>query len=262
MASSPLSTRPLRPFGTSAEDLAIDFHRLRRPDLVTALLHRCGRTDDGRQVDEAALRRMPIGARIEALVALAACTMPGPFEWRVRCDRSGCEEDCNFELSADQILSFGDALRDDETVTTSLDGRAAVLRRPTADDQSRWSTPSGDIEIAAMMRSMLVSPSLDDLQAAGTSLDAIARDIDAAMDRFDPLLGFHLTVVCPRCGNGVEAHPDLAGAALDRLARAQRARIEDVHRLASCYHWGEREILDMPSWRRERYLEIIDAELA
>jgi hypothetical protein len=35
--------------------------------------------------------------------------------------------------------------------------------------------------------------------------------------------------------------------------------IGDVHRLASHYHWSESEIIRLPQWRRESYLEMIEA---
>lgn len=43
------------------------------------------------------------------------------------------------------------------------------------------------------------------------------------------------------------------------MLRARRV-LHDVHRLACVYHWGEREILEMPIERRLAYLRIISME--
>lgn len=43
--------------------------------------------------------------------------------------------------------------------------------------------------------------------------------------------------------------------------RQRRHRLlQDVHRLASRYHWSEAELFSLPLPRREAYLGLIDAE--
>jgi hypothetical protein len=56
----------------------------------------------------------------------------------------------------------------------------------------------------------------------------------------------------------VQAEVDLEALALVRLRAVQRKLVDAVHRLALAYHWTETEILALPSWRRERYLALID----
>ncbi|MBL8741651.1 MAG: hypothetical protein JNK04_11175 [Myxococcales bacterium] len=38
--------------------------------------------------------------------------------------------------------------------------------------------------------------------------------------------------------------------------------LQDVHRIASRYHWAERDILALSWARRRRYLNLIDSESA
>ena len=40
-----------------------------------------------------------------------------------------------------------------------------------------------------------------------------------------------------------------------------QALCEEVHYLAFHYHWGEREILEMPGAKRRRYLSILAEKL-
>jgi len=82
--------------------------------------------------------------------------------------------------------------------------------------------------------------------------------IDEAMEEHDPLVGFHLEVNCPECGRATTHAPDLVAAALERLWLAQLDLIEQVHRLASHYHWTEEEISRIPRWRRQAYLARLD----
>jgi hypothetical protein len=248
----------LRPFGTAAEDLAADFHMARRPELITELLLLCASTADDQAIDQEFLLDMPVSLRISALITLAAITGQSPFSWQVRCRAADCGEQNEFDLTAAQIMSLAQEHIERETLSTAIEGVPAELRRPTGRDQKRWlAQPDADLS-KAMVRSVLVRPPLDDLLSEGLSLDAIALHIDQTMDSFDLLLSLQLSVLCPQCGVSTEVSPDLAEAALERLSRAQRTAIADVHRLASRYHWSESEIIRLPQWRRQSYLELIE----
>ncbi len=68
-----------------------------------------------------------------------------------------------------------------------------------------------------------------------------------------------LEVHCPECGEvfGFPFHPP--GFFIRRLRASLPLLYEDVHTLASHYHWSEAEILSLPREKRLMYLEIIAA---
>ena len=156
-------------------------------------------------------------------------------------------------------MALGNKERSRRTVNAIIGGLEVTLRRPTARDQQEW-LASPRVEPEHMLRALLVAPRLEEMLAAGVDLETLAVAVDEIMDHFDPLVGFHLGVVCPFCGCSNNVSPDLTGLALERLARAQDAAIEDVHALASRYHWSETQVLQLPEWRRRRYLELIREE--
>ena len=250
----------MRPFGSSAEDLSVVFQLARRPQIITRLLSLCCDASDG-PVDEHLWLDMPIGMRIKALLSLAALNDAGPFVWRTRCESASCAEgDGNeFELAIDQILSVAGDECELETRSISIAGIQTLVRRPTGLDQTHW-LKQPEVGAEPMLRAILVQPTLNELLGAGLTVDTIAAAIDEAMDSFDPILCFRVNVVCPRCGTAKDVWPDLAGAALERLAGAQRKAIESVHRLALRYHWTEGEILGLPEWRRRMYLDLLESE--
>lgn len=250
--------RSMRPFGACAEDLAIEFDAARRPDLITELLENCCRADGDDRADRSILLRMPVGMRIEALLALASLTDNAALSWQTRCQT--CGQEIEFDLSLEEIAALGEERRALATCETEIGGRRVTLRRPTGADQIEWATSSEGERPGAMLRSIVTAPSLDALLANGASLEALETAVDAAMDTFDPLVGFHLHVTCPDCGSAADVSPDLAALALDRLSRAQQMLISEVHLLASRYHWSEKDVLELPHWRRERYIELIEDE--
>jgi hypothetical protein len=252
--------RDMRPFGGAVEDLSVVFRLARRPEIITRLLSLCCRAADG-PVDDRLWLDIPIGMRIEALLALATLSDAGPFAWRTRCESPSCAEgdDNAFELGIDQILSVATNERGLETLTIAIGEVQALVRRPTGLDQTEW-LQRDEAGAEPMLRAILVRPTLDELQARGLTVDAIDAAVDEAMDSFDPILSFRVKVVCPRCGAAKDMWPDLAGAALERLAGAQRKAIESVHRLALRYHWTESEIFVLPEWRRQTYLSLLESE--
>jgi hypothetical protein len=248
----------LRPFGSDLGDLAVEFAGVERPWLVTSLLARCSQTRGGSAPPERTIWELPVSTRIEALVALAVGNSARPLEWRVRCRYADCQADGELELAPAEIAALTSEANSDKLVPVTIGSRTAWLRRLTGGDQRQWLDTGAD-EVEPMAASLLVEPSLEDLRADGIALDEIGASIDRAMEEHDPLVGFRVDVGCAQCGRSTAHIPDLAASALERLWRAQFDLIEQVHRLASHYHWTEEEIAKIPAWRRHAYLACIDA---
>ncbi len=129
---------------------------------------------------------------------------------------------------------------------------------PTGADQARL---AGLEEEAAIRR--LVADCL--LEAdSGFTVEALAASltppelaaIDAALEEASPEVASEIEADCPECGTRqrVPVAADLGlGFGIDGL-------LGEVHRLALAYHWQEGEILDLPRWRRQHYLALIDRE--
>ena len=247
----------VRPFGAAPEHLAIDFHLARRPELVTDLLALCCFASDGAPADYDVLLDLPVGIRICALIVLAAASDPNAMSWQVHCSSDGCAQQNEFELNTAQLVALAQERLEEQTILVPIGTIMASLKRPTGRDQLQWLEADEDMS-EAMLRAVVVEPRLDELRATGMTSETIAIAVDAAMDSFDPLLSFHVRVRCPGCGAVADVAPDLAAAAIERLSRAQHAAIGDVHRLASRYHWSEIEILNLPQWRRQSYLDLIE----
>jgi len=247
----------LKRFGSDMQDLAVEFAGVARPRLVTSLLARCSETRSGGQPPENAIWDLPLGMRIEAVFALATGDSPLPLAWRVRCGNHGCGAEGELELRPAEIAVLAAEAYLEKLVPVRIGARTAWLRRLTGTDQRHW-LESGAEQTAPDAASLLVDPTMDDLRAAGIAMDEIGDAIDRAMEQYDPLVGFHLEVSCAECGRPTSQAPDLMAAALERLWVAQFDLIEQVHRLASHYHWTEDEVAQVPFWRRQAYLARIE----
>jgi hypothetical protein len=242
----------LRPFGYELRDLSVDFSSAERPWLITRVLSGCTQTSDGRTVPEETIWELPVSTRIAAVVALAGAVSARPLEWRVRCCYTYCGSDGSLELEPAEILAFAAEKSRQPIEPLRIGSHALRLRRPTGSDQQRWLEAGVGLETLAA--DLVVEP------APKLTLDEITRAIDRVMEEYDPLVYFRVEVGCAQCGRSTEHTLDLTAAALERLWEVQLDLVDQVHRLASHYHWTEEEIDRVPHWRRQAYLDRIGGE--
>lgn len=257
----------LRPFGTDERDLAVDFDATPRPVLVTQILELCAeRRDDG---DAGGGEESPggdffweltVGERTGALLALAD-EGAGVYV-ALRCPAEGCGQELELEISLEELGGLQRRHADAERAPVRFGDATLHLRRPRGRDQLAWLRRDfADAREAG--REMLTTLAAEG-ERAGELFDAsggeLARAVGEAMEEFDPLVNFSLRVRCHFCGAEAAHALDLEEYALSRLRRAQRLLLASVHRLASRYHWDERQIFAVPHWRRAHYLSLITGE--
>jgi hypothetical protein len=91
---------------------------------------------------------------------------------------------------------------------------------------------------------------------------AVARQVSEAMAALAPSVGGSVTLECPACGSSHELRFDPVSYALTELRDAAAGLYEEVHLLASAFHWTEDAILALPRRRRIRYAELVRRDKA
>jgi hypothetical protein len=89
---------------------------------------------------------------------------------------------------------------------------------------------------------------------------AVLNRIERAIARLDPLVSREISGDCPECGGPVRMYFDVQSFVLEELRQQAALVFDDVHLLASQYHWSEERILALPRARRRRYVERIREE--
>jgi hypothetical protein len=244
----------MRRFGIFESDLAVDFAGGNIPALVTRILEQCT-VDPEDSLPAGFFRGLSVGKRLECLLALSAGEQRSSFNFPFRC--SGCGQEIEMELTLDEIAEMQQEADRIETVEVGIGGRSLLFRKPSGADQEKWAGMvfRDEKEAAwAMIGTLAASPEIAE------SLDAEELGlIDEAMDEADPLVNFLCRVGCAECGAENEFLVDLLDVALGTLGRLQQQLIVMVHKLASHYHWSEKEIFEVPHWRRKEYLGLIAA---
>lgn len=251
-----MGTSSWREFGR-AEDLDVDFHTSRAA-VVSTVLALCQANSLTPADERQALAwQLTLGGRIGALATIVAATFAETHaEVVVRCPADDCQEPFEFALPLDGVRDLAEAAQRQPRIEVTLDEHPPVLvRRPTGEDVRRWQAgryASIDAAELALLES-LVENVHEPL--SGRDIEAI----DSAMEDADPLPSLSISTDCPACGATNDFPVDLEGLFMARLARRQREVLVDVHRLASRYGWNEAEVLVIPPWRRQAYLELTTA---
>lgn len=221
---------------------------------ASALLAGCVARLGGEEVGLSDVRALVVGDREALLLQLRAAA----FGERVACvlDCRGCGERMDLELAVSDLLVKGYADAPSEH-SLAVDGGSAVrFRLPTGADLEA-AAEAVDVEAGG---ALLVSRCVvGDVDAA--SLSDAARDaLEDELARLDPQAELRIAVVCPTCGDPVDATLDAGALVLDELAGSADGLFREVHALARHYHWSEREILGLELPRRRRYLELLVAD--
>jgi hypothetical protein len=248
------ATMRLRRFGTELPDLAVDFASPSLPDVTTDVLTCLMQDDRGGAITREEIWRLPVSTRNAFLLAGANQVNPRPFSFTLHCTEPTCQQPTELELELGEILAFWQPNASDPLRVT-VDGRTFRLRRPTGIDQLAWQRiPVADIAQArlAILASLLLEPLEADLSPR------LVDTLDTALSEMDPLTSFSLQAVCPFCGTTDTYEISLAMCALRILRSVQLNLIEEIHVLATSYGWTETESLTVPTWRREKYLALIE----
>jgi hypothetical protein len=251
----------LRPFGVAEGDLQINFNQSPRARLVTELLQHCTAGVDGTPAADFFLD-LTVGKRIECLLKLAASGNRTGFEFKLKCADTACARELELDLTLDEIASLQRVADEAERITVELEQERLTLRKPLGRDQLSWlgATYADEDEAARAMIRTLASEDAESSVAAAAPREIGSEwleVINQAMDDFDPLVNFNFSAECGECGDLSTRFLDLEELALSELRRAQSNLLATVHKLATRYHWSEREIFAVPHWRRVHYLALI-----
>lgn len=233
-----------------ADDVFLAELSTRDEAAATAFLSRVARHTDGSIVD---WRTLPVADVDVALLDLRRLLVGDFVRTAVRCVSPPCGAlfDISFRIS--DYLRYHQPRRAraapaDEPGWFRLQRSEVFFRLPTAGDLIALANDP-DIEGALALRCIRPKPTR-----------AQRRRVETAMQALAPSLYDSVDCDCHECGRAVPLVFNPSAYVLGELRRRATHVYDDVHLLASRYHWSERDILALPQRRRERYAERAHAD--
>jgi hypothetical protein len=223
------------------------------PERVTAALAATLQHAGGREPLPEIVSGLCVADRQYLMRQLAARLGKGRGWLAVRCKRCGELFDFALDHAALPAKEAG-AGYPFAQVETSLG--TCRFRVPTGADQEAIAGIENEAgALRTLVSRCVVEPAAPDGADGPRFTAADLERIDAALEKVAPEVALAVQAVCPACGAGhaveVDPYVALAAAPADAL-------FQEIHTLASAYHWSEAGILSLPAHRRRRYLELID----
>lgn len=86
----------------------------------------------------------------------------------------------------------------------------------------------------------------------------VAEAVIKCMEQRDPQADVQLSISCPACGHQWEVTFDIVSFFWNEITAWAYRMFREVHVIALAYGWKETDILNMNSYRRQYYLEMIE----
>ncbi|MES9852176.1 MAG: hypothetical protein ABW170_10125 [Candidatus Thiodiazotropha sp. L084R] len=231
-----------RPYGETLEDLEVDLQGT-APFVTTDILCGCLCTDD-KPLTRDEVWSWTVNRRLQGLLAVTLATRGELLILTAHCQQQACSQPMDLPLRIRDFLQSDDPLQVD---VQSEGDQAVEIRLPTGNDQRAW-LQEGHFSPDQMLERLIREP-------LNTTLSAEwFENIEAALMVADPLTILEIETLCPECGATNHLPVDLEHECLNSLAAEQPRLFDEIHQLASAYHWSEAEILAIPVERRRHYL--------
>ena len=192
-----------------------------------------------------------LGMRNRRLVEMHQRLFAADMEAVMTC--AACDSVIEFVAPTAQIL----AIPPPETLeaTVIVKGRPQRYRLPVMRDLE---AVAAECDPADAARRLLERCRCDG--EGGEEPDAATVEfISGAFESLDAAAVLTMDCVCSECGAQQSGRFEVASFLVRDVERAVNALVRDVDQLARAYGWSERAILELPSRRRRRYVEMITA---
>jgi len=248
--------RPL-PVHDQIEFLDWDRRLVSPAQKVTSILAECG------DLSEPDAARLSVGEREALLLRLRRLMFGERMSCILECPCADCREKMDLDLTVgDLLLPSSDSAR--RIHETSFGGWVVRFRLPQGSDQEAVASLALTDEAEAvqtLLNRCIVSAERDGERLSEIPA-GIAERLSEAMAELDPQAEILLDTRCPACGASFRTIFDTASFFFAEVAEHARALLEEVHLLASHYHWSEAAILAIPERRRRFYLALTETARA
>jgi len=242
-----------RPLTGRIELALIELNKERdRSSYVTAVLNSVVESIGNQPISSERASNLCIADRQYLMLRLAAL-LNGEQMWlKAYCGHCEAPFDIDVQRSDLPVKKAGEGY---PNVTVRVNGSVIIARVLTGADQQAIGEQKEEQAMQQLLQRSICtvdgkSPSIEFIKKL-TESDIEA--IDEALDDISPAVCNQLLVTCPNCRQEqyVELdHYDLANI-------NEYYFYDEVHTLASHYHWSEAAILDLPQCRRRLYLDKI-----
>lgn len=208
----------------------------------------------GMAASEELVRSLSSGDRLYLILQLEALIDQSPQWMTSSCQ--ACDELVQFQVNP-ATMPVKPAGKRFPQINISLSIGDVTLRVPSGDDEEILANlvQSENDALDILLARLLSSPAqrLDVSELTAEDIDLI----DKRLDEMSPQPGASVSIECPYCAHRQQIPIDNYAW----ITRKTQRLDEEIHTMATHYHWSEKEILSLSRNRRQRYLQLIERNL-
>jgi hypothetical protein len=216
-------------------------------DKVTAMLSCALATLTGREPDTLLVATLVVGDRQFLMRQLSALLDDSPRWLTASCIACDTLFDLSYRPSTLPVKRAGEGF---PAISVQIGDQCYRLRLPTGADQAGLDRGKSPDEQQRELLARLLQPAPD----VSTLSRQDIEKLDLALEAMAPEVALQVLTACPHC----QAENTIGLDPYQNLDCSADALLSEVHRLASTYHWSQRDILELPRRRRHHYLQLID----
>jgi len=210
------------------------------------------------------VRSLTIGDREALLLHLRRLTFGDSLDCVVNCPDPTCGEKMDLELRVSDLLlppyAYSQEMHEG-TVMQNGSAYRVIFRLPRGFDQEEaaalaLTNPQAGVDL--ILRRCIERITGETSESVKHLPPAVTNQLPTMMAKLDPQAELTLNLSCPVCGRPFSAIFDTGSYLFQELVSMTKNIFQEVHLLASHYHWTESEILGMVSRRRHLYLRLLD----
>jgi hypothetical protein len=216
-------------------------------DKVTAMLACALATLAGQEPDRLLVATLVVGDRQFLMRQLSALLDDSPRWLTASCTACQTRFDLSYRPSTLPVKHAGEGFPER---SVQIGDDCYRLRLPTGADQAGLDLGKGPDEQQRELLARLLQPAAD----VSTLSRQDIEKLDQTLEAMAPEVALQLLAACPQC----QAENTVGVDPYQSLDCSADALLGEIHRLASTYHWSQRDILELPRRRRHHYLQLID----
>lgn len=203
------------------------------------------------------IRNLSIGDRIALILHLRKIVFGDVLCCTMKCPH--CVDALSFKVSIGSLLK---PVKSDPQTTYAfeLDGYFLKIRPINGSDLENIAlNQNTQNSLEKLLRSCILSsdPPLPEILN-----HQFQEQLNTKLSEIDQQADLTLNINCPLCNKPFETSIDVEDFFFQEIASRYNQLEREVHWIALHYHWSENDILSLPSSKRKRYVELINASLS
>lgn len=220
------------------------------------------------------IRNLTVGDRVALILQLRKITLGNILHCIIHCPN--CAEKLSIDLPIDSILQPPNP-NPQPTYTTNINSHdqqyalqirpingadlETLIQNPTPQPITAGDDSGGGVDVVLSEKLLRACIVFSDPPLPKTLSSQFQEQLSKKLSEIDPQADLTLNITCTLCSKTLQTTLDIEDFFFQEIASRYPQLEREIHWIALHYHWDEKTILSLPTSKRKRYVELINASI-